>query len=135
MIPSGSAYLISWLRFGKSPLPDKYRARAHAALLEIQSNVDEQTAPATAEQILDIVEGLASMLQVDLPDERGLELYVLTLMDIPAGLLKQAAVHVARNHKWRTMPTPAEFREPIKHDAYAYAWLRRRLPEWIAMVE
>lgn len=78
------------------------------------SEVRRSLAPATKEEILSVLGAIASMLQVSLPDEAGLKLYLHGLGFIPAELFKEAALRVSRTHKYPRLPLPADFSAAIK---------------------
>lgn len=132
IVPSGTAYLISWLRFSRTPLDAKYRDRALAALEDLQAVVKPKARPATPEEILNVLDAVAQLFQVELPEEDGLLIYTLSLADIPAPLLKRAAALVCQSHRYKTMPTPVEFREPVKEEAAMLRWLDKKLDIWIS---
>lgn len=53
------------------------------------------------------------MMQVSLPDQDGLKLYVYGLSHIPKDLFKEACMRVTRTHKWPKLPLPAVFSEAV----------------------
>lgn len=56
------------------------------------------------------------MMQVSLPDQDGLKLYVFGLNHLPRDLFKEACMRVTRTHKWPKLPLPAVFIEAVKDE-------------------
>ena len=135
IVGSGTAYLISWLRFSRQPIDPRYEDRALSALKILKAKVAPLARPASAEEILNVLEAVAQLFQVELPEEDGLMIYTLSLKDIPAQLLKRAAAEVCRTHQYKTMPTPVEFRRPVKDEAAMLTWLDKKLDVWIAQLQ
>lgn len=105
----GTALLLSWLRFGETPLETKYLARAVKALEKFLADLAEWSRPSEAGEVLDVLELVARTIQVELSEDDGLIAYVAILMPFPPHVLKQAAIDVLRTHTVRTMPLPAEW--------------------------
>lgn len=72
--------------------------------------------PADARQITDGLQSIADMLQVSLPGERGLKLYLAILSEIPAPLFRQACKRVATSHRYARLPNPADFLDAVSED-------------------
>ena len=74
---------------------------------------------------------IASMLQVELPDEMGLQLYAAALSDVSIHGLRQSARSIIKTHKWPRLPYPSELIEEARyHDAEIRMWqdqMRRAL--------
>lgn len=105
----GRALLISWLRFGTEPLADRYVGRAITALTEIKQELAAMRRPADPEEIVQILSMTAATLQVELPEEDGIVVYVAVLQDVPQHVLRLAMQEVLRSHGYRTLPLPSEF--------------------------
>jgi hypothetical protein len=69
--------------------------------------------PASKEEILSALGSIASMMQVSLPDQDGLKLYLFGLNHLPSDLFKEACMRVTRTHKWPKLPLPAVFNEAV----------------------
>ena len=135
IVGSGTAYLISWLRFSREPIDARYVERALVALKNLKARVHPLARPARADEILNVLTAVADLFQVELPDDDGLILYSMSLSDIPASLLKKAGAEVCRTHGFKTMPTPSEFRRPVKDEAAMLRWLDSKLDVWIEQLE
>lgn len=72
--------------------------------------------PADARQITDGLQSIADMLQVSLPSERGLKLYLAILSEIPEPLFRQACKRVATSHRYARLPNPADFIDAVSED-------------------
>ena len=81
--------------------------------------------PSTPDEVLEAVSTVAATIQVELPEELGLTVYVAVLQEIPWHVLKQAVREVLRVHAYRTMPLPAEIlaAPAVSSWATARAWL------------
>lgn len=108
IVPSGTALLLSWLRFGETPLESRHLKRAIASLEELLRIHEQTRAPATDEEILDALTMIADTIQVELPEKHGLFVYVALLQALPQRVLQEAVLEVMRTHSYRTMPLPAE---------------------------
>ena len=105
----GRALLISWLRFAREPLPDRYVPRAITVLTEIKHELAAMKRPADAEEIVQVLSMTAATLQVELPEEDGIVAYVAVLQDVPQHVLHMAMKEILRTHSYRTLPLPSEF--------------------------
>lgn len=135
IVPSGTALLISWLRFSKEPLPEKYRARALAALKKLEADLVHYRPPSDPADVINALELAAKTLQVPLPDEEGLMVYAAILSELPTVLLKESVIQVCKTYKYPTMPKPADFLEAVAEQAWQYRWLHMSLQKWIGLVE
>lgn len=82
------------------------------ALAEVQALhaiLTEALAPATPAQITDGLAAIADMLQVSLPNERGLKLYIAVLSEMPGPLFRAACKRVAQTHKYARLPNAGDF--------------------------
>lgn len=86
------------------------------AICDALEEADRCMAPADARQITDGLQSIADMLQVSLPNERGLKLYLAILSEIPAPLFRQACKRVAAHHRYAKLPTPADFIDAVSDD-------------------
>lgn len=108
-------------------VPPAHRLRAIAALSKLRTDIAANVAPADPAEITRNVELMAQMFQVELPEDDGLMLYVATLSDVPAPLLKKGLVHACKNHKYKSLPLPAEIIEPIRDDMIIWRWFDKTL--------
>lgn len=108
IVPVGTALLISFLRFSGEPLPDQYVVRAIAALERLGTEHEKLRTPAPPIEIIDALTMIASAIQVELPEEDGLFVYVTVLQGAPGFVLKEAMLEVMKTHTYRTLPLPAE---------------------------
>lgn len=127
--------MISWLRFSKEPLEEKYRPRALAALKKLEQELAPYRPPSDPADVINSLELVAKTLQVSLPDEDGLMVYAAILSELPTALLKEAVIEVCKTHKYPTMPKPADFLEVVKDRAWQYRWLHQGLAKWIKQLE
>jgi hypothetical protein len=77
---------------------------------------EDYAAPADKPTIIRTLGALASMLQTPLPDETGLDLYVLALAKMPAPVFNAARNKLVLSHRWPRLPLPADFIEAGKED-------------------
>ncbi len=108
IVPKGTASLMSWIRYGETPLDQRLVPKAIDALDALKRQHFEIRKPATNKQIVDALLMIAETIQVELPEGHGLFVYTSLLQKIPAFLLRQAMVEVMETHSYRTMPLPAE---------------------------
>lgn len=134
-MPSGTALLISWLRFGRGPLDQRYKERAHAALTRLATDYQDYLVPADPEDIIKAIEKVAMVFQVTVPDEDGLLIYAAVLSELSTPMLKRAVVEVCRTHKYKTLPLPAEFLAAASDEAWQWQWLAKTLPQLIGKIE
>ena len=135
IVSEGQALLISWLRFSRAPLDERYHDRALVALDAMRQSIRPYVDPATPEQIIDMLTAVANVLAVELPEEQGLALFVGVLDGISAKLLTKAAHHVLRTHKYKSMPVPHDFLVPIQSDVGIYKWFDAKLAEWTDQIK
>lgn len=137
IVPSGTAHLISWLRFGLTELDQRYVPRAIAALEQVKANHLAMRAPATPEQLLDALTMIADTIQVELPEGNGLFVYVSLLGHLPAHVLKEAVLEVMRTHTYRTMPLPAELlkTEAAQRWEFSDIWLEKFCSKNLALLK
>lgn len=85
----------------------------------------------TNEEVAKMLAALASMLQVETPDQLGMQLYASALSDVSIHGLRQSARAIIKTHKWPRLPYPSELIEQASyHDAEIRMWqdqLRRAL--------
>lgn len=134
IVSDGTALLISWLRFGESPLHENYLGRAIPALEALAASFAAIDTPAEPGEILDVLHMVAETVQVDLPEEAGLTMYVALLAPLPVHVLKLAALEVLKTHAVRTLPLPAEFLQSQEVVSWYVArrWLPMMLARWLA---
>tara|TARA_R110000744_G_scaffold71312_2_gene143647 strand:+ start:19795 stop:20424 length:630 start_codon:yes stop_codon:yes gene_type:complete len=75
------------------------------------------------------IEQLASVFQVSIPDQHGLEIYIKLLSDKPTGPAIRAQPVIVAGHRYKTLPLPAEIISAISDDPVMYrlSMLRRAL--------
>jgi hypothetical protein len=133
-VSDGTALLLSWLRFGKTPLEARLIPRALEALARLDADLVVHSAASQPDEVLDMLHMVASVVQVELPETLGLTAYVALLQPLPPHVLKAAALEILNTHVYRTMPLPGEF---IASDA-AREWkqtstsMRKLIAHWQA---
>jgi len=65
--------------------------------------------PANEEEIAEALLGLAAMLQVNVPNEIGLDLMVTALRRLPRPVFLAGRDALVQSHKWPKLPTPGDF--------------------------
>jgi hypothetical protein len=131
IVSASTARLLSWLRFGESPLDPALVPKALAVLDKLEADRAAFVRPATPEDILRSLEQVATTFQVELPSPDGLAIYIACLQDLPAAVLRLAIVDVVKSHTYRTMPLPGEFlaTSVAKEWKWQFDWLERTLAE------
>ena len=126
--------MISWLRFGETPLHERYHERALAALAALRLRLQEIDTPSEPEDVVHILHMVAETIQVEMPNELGMEAYQSLLQQLPKHVLRLAALDVLRQHSYRTLPLPAEFLASTEVESWAVAkrWLPRMIDKWEA---
>lgn len=87
---------------------------ASAALTHAQEGVERALPLVSKQKIADVIGSIAEMLQVTVPSEMGLKLYLHALKDLPAYKFEAAALQLIKTHKWPRLPLPADFIEAAK---------------------
>ena len=134
-MPSGTALLISWLRFGKEPLDPRYKTRALQALTRLGEEHADYLRPADPEDIITAIEKVAMAFQVTVPEEDGLLIYAAVLSELPTPLLKKAVIEVCKTHRYKTLPLPAEFLDAVQNEIWQWEWLKQNLPKMVEKVK
>jgi hypothetical protein len=131
IVSASTARLLSWLRFGESPLDKELVPKAIAALDKLAADRAAFVQPASPEEILKLLEQVATTFQVELPSPDGLAVYIACLQGLPAPILRMAMIDVVKSHTYRTMPLPGEFlaTNPAKEWQWQFDWLERTLTE------
>lgn len=124
--------LISWLRFGESPLDPAYVPRALAALERVAVAFTEIDTGSEPGEVIDVLHMVATTIQVELPSEVGLDAYVALLQPLPLHVLRLAAYEIMQTHTMRTLPLPAEFLKTTEVVSWYVArrWLPMMLCQW-----
>lgn len=129
---NGIALLISWLRWSKEPLPEKYRARGRAALAQLRQTITDYLQPATSEAVIRSIDLLATTFQVSLPDEDGQMVYAAVLSEVSAPVLKNAVIKICKTHTYKTLPLPAEILKAAEEEMWQWRALGRIVDQCIA---
>lgn len=87
---------------------------ASSALTHAQEGVERALPLVSKQKIADVIGSIAEMLQVTVPSEMGLKLYLHALKDMPAYKFEAAALSLIKTHKWPRLPLPADFIEAAK---------------------
>lgn len=128
----GTALLISWLRFGESPLDERYIPRAIDALTRLHFDLATLDKGSDSDDIIKILRMVANTVQVEMPEEDGLVAYVALLQHLPRHVIQLAALDVLRTHTYRTMPLPAELLASTEVASWliAISWIRKFIGIW-----
>lgn len=130
----GTALLLSWLRFGETPLEQRLIPRALEALARLDADLVVHSAASQPDEVLDVLHMVASVVQVELPEELGLTAYVALLQPLPPHVLRAAALEILQSHLYRTMPLPGEFitAPAAKEWKQTSASMRKMIAHWQA---
>jgi hypothetical protein len=71
--------------------------------------LDEWMAPADKTSIIRTIEAMASLFQAPIPDQLGLDLYIMALARMPKPVFDFARNQLVLSHKWPRLPLPADF--------------------------
>lgn len=90
----------------------------HAAsdLAHARSVVERALPPVSKEKIANVLGSIAEMLQVTVPSETGLKMYLHALKGMPGYKFEAAALKLIKTHKWPRLPLPADFIEAAKDE-------------------
>lgn len=100
-------------------------------LIELADNmpyrIDESLPPASKAQMLHVLADFADFLQVSVPGDAGIALYLSALEDVPFQFLTVASERLAKQHRFARLPLPADFRKHIEPEiagveALKHAW-------------
>lgn len=116
-------------------MADKLKPRAIQALKKIRTDGAPYLTPSSPELIVRMLETVAQMFQVSLPEDEGLMLYTAILSELPEPLLTKAVTEVCKTHKFKTMPLPSEFLDAVKDEAWQWRWLDQLLTKFITQLE
>lgn len=75
----------------------------------MQLDLDDLDRPSEPATVIEMLRVVAATVQVDAPEDRGIDTYVMLLHHLPAHVLQLAAVEILRTHTFRVLPLPAEF--------------------------
>ncbi len=117
--------MISWLRYADEPLDTDLLPAAHTQLNEIERKLAQWKQPASDEQLVECLQLIADTIQVTLPNENGLMVYIALLEDTPAEIVKQACIDTLKTHTYKTMPLPGEILQTYSFTSWQwqYEWL------------
>jgi hypothetical protein len=126
------ALLLSWLRFSKKELDPCYARQGIEALTRLEADLVGLTAASEPGQVIAILEAMATVVQVAMPEDIGVKAYVALLQHIPPHVLELAMLEILRSHEYRTMPLPADFLKcgEVTMWKAAEPWLRKMCGEW-----
>jgi len=107
----------------KGKIDDK--VSAHRRLAAALDRARRQLDAAGPDVIVKIMVGLANLFRSEVPDNVVLQMYVRIFQEIPEFALRQAAIDVAKTHKYPSMPLPADVLQHAnkhvqKHNAWVY---------------
>ena len=109
IVDDETASLLSWLNYGEKNLEPHQVPRALELLDRLEANLWVSDKRSRPDEILDVLEMMANIIQVDQPVDAGLKAYVSLLQPLPSHVLSASAMRILRTHTYRTMPLPAEF--------------------------
>lgn len=89
---------------------------AAADLAHAHQGVERALPPVSKEKIANVIGAIAEMLQVSVPSETGLKLYLHALKGMPGYKFEAAAMKLIKTHKWPRLPLPADFIEAAKDE-------------------
>ena len=78
--------------------------------------IDEQYPAVTRSAVLDLLADFADFLQVSVPGDAGIDLYLAGLEHLPAPLLRMASTKLAGTHRFNRLPLPADFARTIESE-------------------
>lgn len=99
-----------------SALPSDWLNKAVELISRDLDAVNEYASPVGKAGVLQTLSALASMLQAPLPDDTGLDLYILALAKMPTPVFNAARNKLVLVHRWPRLPLPADFIEHGKDD-------------------
>jgi len=97
------------MRHGEGDLDQHLIPQAVDDLQRLEWDLSHLAAPSDAKDIGKILAMISGVVQVDVPEDMGLEAYVQLLRPLPLHVLRAAALEILGTHTYRTMPLPAEF--------------------------
>jgi hypothetical protein len=110
-------------------------AEARAVLAPALDRARRALDPAGPEQITKALAAIADMLQVALPEEDGLALYVALLSKLPYPVLRQGMVRVAETHAWPRLPYPKEILDACRMPQAELEFWLRSIERGLALLE
>lgn len=99
-------------------------------MLELENyavTIETACRPANKTEILQTLADFADMLQVAVPGDAGIDLYLAALDNLPKILLPTAAKRVAQTHRFARLPLPSDFLSSVAGEI-AYCTARRAWP-------
>jgi hypothetical protein len=121
------ARLITSLRFDPDQIDPEWCAPGIATLARHLDDFHRMSQPSTPADVGDMLELIASAVQVAVPEERGGAVYAALLQRLPAHVLRLAAMEILKTHRIRVLPLPAELlaTEAVREwDILAECWPR-----------
>ena len=111
-----SGLTLQWLAMAMTKTPSELSALPSGLLNKAIDLLDGELAaleryaePADKAAIIKTLGALASMLQAPVPDDTGLDLYVLALAKMPKPVFNAARNALVLSHRWPKLPLPADF--------------------------
>lgn len=95
---------------GLKTLDDDELSILQRAVSDALAEFSRRVEPARHDQVADMLLAFAEMLGVEEPGDKGIGLYLKALSDLPAIVIEPAQVELARTHKYKRLPNPAEIR-------------------------
>lgn len=126
IVSDPAARLISWLKYGDAPLDSSLLPAARSIINKLEQDLDDISRPADENEIIEVLNMIADMIQVELPEETGLILYIQLLSELPRHIILEAGKEILKTHKYRTMPLPAHFFTTTAAQSWAWQsdWMR-----------
>lgn len=97
-------------------LPSAWLSKAVELINRDMDALAQYSQPTGKTGVLQTLSALASMLQAPLPDDTGLDLYIVALSQMPTPVFNAARNKLVLSHRWPRLPLPADFIEAGKED-------------------
>jgi hypothetical protein len=96
------------MRFGETELDPRDAAGAVKLIERMEEGLVRISAPTPHRNVIDVIRMIAETVQVDMPEDMGLTVYVAILEHLPSHVLSAAAIEILTTHSVRVLPLPAE---------------------------
>lgn len=113
LLPASDVLLLN--RWWSATIPsrpeigDEDLVQLQAVCAAAIARIDRACAPGTEADVAELLLGFVEMLNTLEPGPKGIELFCAALEPMPLALYDRARIIVARTHKYRNLPTPADF--------------------------
>lgn len=112
LTPSARALLDRWHQATVPMKPEvgtDELTQLRTALTEGIAIIDEWLEPGSDTDAAQLILDMAEMMQALVPKEKGLDLFIAAIGELPRILYREASIRLARTYRYPRLPLPADF--------------------------